>query len=138
MGMATRISRYVLIGIGQISADLAPREACGLLFGDARAIIGFQATENVAEDPERHFEIDPVALFAALRAERTGGPRIVGYWHSHPSGDAMPSPTDAAMAAGDGKLWLIAAGEAMTLWRAVRSGVVYGRFEPVGFAEASD
>src|SRR5688500_12883306 len=111
MGMAIRVSRSVPIGIRRISADCAPREACGLLFGDGDAITGFQATENVAEDPERRFEIDPAALFAALRAERAGGPRIVGYWHSHPSGDATPSVTDAAMAAPDGKLWLIVAGE---------------------------
>src|SRR5687768_15808559 len=101
MGMKTRVSRSVLIGIRQISADCAPREACSLLFGEPHAITSFQATENVAEDPERRFEIDPVALFAALRAERAGGPKIIGYWHSHPSGDATPSVTDAAMAAPD-------------------------------------
>jgi len=90
-----------------------------------------QATENVTEDPERRFEIDPAALFAALRAERAGGPKIVGYWHSHPSGDATPSATDAAMAAADGRLWLIVAGEAATLWRAVEAGALHGRFDAV-------
>lgn len=138
MGMAIRVSRSVPIGIRRISADCAPREACGLLFGDGDAITGFQATENVAEDPERRFEIDPVALFAALRAERAGGPKIVGYWHSHPSGDATPSATDAAMAAPDGKLWLIVAGEVMTLWRARQGGALHGRFDPVNLGESFD
>ena len=55
----------------------------------------------------------------------------MGYWHSHPSGDAMPSVTDAAMAAPDGKLWLIVGGDTVTAWRAVEQGVLHGRFEPV-------
>jgi proteasome lid subunit RPN8/RPN11 len=133
MGMTIRVSRSVLIGTRQISADLAPREACGLLFGTADAITAMQAVENVAEDPERRFEIDPAALFVALRAERAGGLKIVGYWHSHPSGDTMPSQTDAAMAAPDGKLWLIVAGEAATLWRTSAAGALHGRFDPVPF-----
>nr|WP_315588364.1 M67 family metallopeptidase [Sphingomonas psychrotolerans] len=133
MGMGTRISRSVLIGTAQISADLAPREACGLLFGTPDAITAMQAVENVAEAPETRFEIDPAVLFAALRAERAGGPRIVGYWHSHPSGEATPSATDAAMAAPDGKLWLIVAGEAASLWRTAAAGALHGRFDPVPF-----
>jgi proteasome lid subunit RPN8/RPN11 len=131
--MAIRVSRSVLIGTRQISADLAPREACGLLFGSADAITAMQAVENVAEDPERRFEIDPAALFAALRAERAGGPQIVGYWHSHPSGDARPSAIDAAMAAPDSKLWMIAAGAETTLWRATPAGAEHGRFDAVAF-----
>jgi len=85
---------------------------------------------NIADDPARRFEIDPAALIAALRAERGGGERVIGYWHSHPSGDATPSATDAAMAAADGKVWVVVAGEAVTAWRAGTSGL-HGRFERV-------
>jgi proteasome lid subunit RPN8/RPN11 len=128
MGLRCRISRSVLDAIRHESGRVSPREACGLLFGDEDAITGSQAVENVADDPERRFEIAPAALFAALRAERAGGPRVAGYWHSHPSGDPMPSATDAAMAEPDGKLWLIVAGDGMTVWRAGTSGV-HDRFE---------
>jgi proteasome lid subunit RPN8/RPN11 len=136
--MGTRVSRSVLIGIRRISADLAPREACGLLFGSGDAITGWQAAENVAEDPEQRFEIDPATLFAALRAERAGGPPIVGYWHSHPHGDPNPSATDAAMAQPDGKLWLIVAGEQALLWRAGEAGIVRDRFTAVVFESGED
>jgi desampylase len=132
MAMGIAISRYVLNGIRQFSAAAAPREACGLLFGTDAGIDGFQAADNVAQTPETRFEIDPATLIAALRAERAGGARIVGYWHSHPSGDATPSATDAAMAAPDGKLWLIAGGETITVWRAGSTGL-HGRFEAVAF-----
>jgi proteasome lid subunit RPN8/RPN11 len=129
--MRAYVSRSVLIGIQRISADAAPREACGLLFGAPDRITDWQAVENVAEEPERRFEIEPGALFAALRAERAGGPKIVGYWHSHPRGDATPSVIDAAMAQPDGKLWLIVAREGEGLWRAEDRGPLHGRFTPV-------
>jgi proteasome lid subunit RPN8/RPN11 len=93
-------------------------ERCGLLFGDAARVAGATLCANVAADPARTFEIDPAALFAALREERRGGATLIGYWHSHPSGDVRPSATDAAMAAPDGKLWLIVGGGAVAVWRA--------------------
>jgi desampylase len=120
--MRCEISRSVLDAIRRESALVAPLEGCGLLFGSQAEIIAQRAARNVAAAPERHFEIDPAALFAALKAERAGGPMLAGYWHSHPSGDARPSATDSAMAAADGKIWLIAAGDAVTGWRASAGG----------------
>jgi len=115
--------------IADANADPAC-EQCGLLFGDSVRVADATPCANVATDPARTFEIDPAALFAALRAERTGGPKLIGYWHSHPSGDVRPSATDAAMAAADGKLWLIVAGEAFAVWRATgEAGAT--RFEAV-------
>jgi proteasome lid subunit RPN8/RPN11 len=84
-----------------------------------------------AEEPERHFEIDPGALFAALKAERAGGAKIAGYWHSHPSGDATALGHRCGDGAADGKLWLIVGGDQVTAWRAVERGSLHGRFEPV-------
>lgn len=131
MAMRIEISTSVITQIRQDSTAAVPREACGLLFGEDGAVTKSQTTENTAENPLTHFEIDPRALIAALRAERGGGPRLAGYWHSHPSGSPDPSPTDAAMAASDGKLWLIVAGTTVRGWRAVADGPVHGRFEPV-------
>ena len=127
--MGLRISSCVIALIQRAAADAAPLEACGLLFG-ADGVERASVADNVADDPARRFEIDPAALIAALRAERGGGERVIGYWHSHPSGDATPSATDAAMAAADGKLWVIVAGGALTAWRAGVGGL-HGRFERV-------
>lgn len=136
MGMRARISRCVVELIQRAAAEAAPKEACGLLFGNDGAIEAASIEANVAETPLTHFEIDPAGLFAAIRAEREGGPRIAGYWHSHPSGDIQPSATDAAMATPDGKLWLIVAGAAAGGWRTVRNGTRHGRFDPVEFEVA--
>ncbi len=127
--MGLRISSCVIALIQRAAADAAPLEACGLLFG-ADGVERASVEDNVADDPTRRFEIDPAALIAALRAERGGGEPVIGYWHSHPSGDATPSVTDAAMAAADRKLWVIVAGDAVTAWRAGASGL-HGRFERV-------
>ncbi len=127
--MALGISSCVIALIQQAAAEAAPLEACGLLFGSA-GVERASIAANVSDDPARRFEIDPAALIAALKVERAGGDRVIGYWHSHPSGDATPSATDAAMAAADGKIWVIVAGETVTAWRAGPTGL-HGRFERV-------
>ena len=80
----------------------APFEACGLLLGTGTHIHTAVAATNVHPHSATRFEIDPAALIAAHRAARTGGPALLGYWHSHPNGLAGPSDTDRAAAAGDG------------------------------------
>lgn len=128
--MGVTISRSILAGMKKAAAAASPCEACGLLFGAGGRITAFEQTRNVAATPESRFEIDPAALFAALRAERAGGTTLLGYWHSHPSGDPLPSTTDAALAAPDGKLWIVLGGDGVTCWRAGTRGR-WDRFEPV-------
>ncbi|KIU28765.1 Mov34/MPN/PAD-1 family protein [Sphingomonas melonis] len=126
--IASDLARQIL----RAAAASPDEEVCGLLFGTPDAIAAVQPCRNVAADPSRWFEIDPTALLAAHRAARSGGPAIIGWYHSHPNGLAMPSPRDAASAAPDGMLWLIAAGSGLRAWRAVEDGPVEGRFEAVG------
>lgn len=101
-----------------------PREACGLLLGRGAMIEAAVPCANVHPEPEHHFEIDPAALIAAHRAARSGGPAVLGYYHSHPNGRAQPSATDRAMACGDGRIWAIVANGAVTLWRDDPGGFV--------------
>jgi len=109
-------------------------EKCGLLLGRGRDILQLKPATNVAADPFTTFEIDPRALFAAHRAERRGSQlALLGYYHTHPSGDAMPSATDAACAVPDGRLWLIATVAEALLFRAVGGGAIHGRFDQLGY-----
>lgn len=82
------------------------REVCGLLFGTPARIEQAQATANVAPDPATAFEVDPAALLAAHKGARAGKIALIGNYHSHPSGQAIPSARDAA-AAEPGGVWLI-------------------------------
>src|SRR4051794_38813390 len=101
------------------AAAASDDEVCGLLLGRHGRVERAVACRNVAATPATRFELDPVALLAAHRAARDGGPAVLGHYHSHPSGDARPSPRDAADATPDGSIWLIVAGDAVTAWRAV-------------------
>ena len=113
------------------AATAAPDEACGLLLGHGEHIAAAPLVANVAATPRTCFELDPLALIAAHKAARAGGPALLGYWHSHPAGPAAPSATDQAAASGDGRIWAIAAGGAITLW--VDSP---GGFAPLSYALA--
>lgn len=131
--MPVEISSAVVGRIIQSASVAMPREACGLLLGARKRISGCTEALNVSADPYQQFEIEPGALFAALRDERAGGPKLLGYWHSHPYGDPSPSETDLAMAPRDGRFWLIVAGEEARLWRAPGTGWRCGGFEAVEF-----
>jgi proteasome lid subunit RPN8/RPN11 len=127
MGMAVTIASELVAQIVAEAQSSPGIEICGLLL-DGRAV----PCRNVADRPAIRFEIDPAALIAALRDERCGGPRILGCYHSHPSGSATPSPRDAADAAANGWLWLIVGAQGtVSAWRAVENGAVHGRFDPV-------
>jgi desampylase len=75
----------------------APLEGCGLLLGSragpAGAILEAWPVRNALASPER-YEIDPEAVLAADRAARDAGRLLLGAWHSHPGGVAVPSATD--------------------------------------------
>jgi len=133
MGMRVTISSGLLDRIFAHVAAEPGREVCGLLFGEERHIQDALPAANVAPDPARHFEVDPQTLFTAIRAERAGGARIVGHYHSHPSGDPLPSARDAADAE-PGRLWLILGGGEARLWRSGPGGTVQGVFAPLDLA----
>ena len=131
--MTLSISRSIVQLIAAQAAVDPALEVCGLLFGTDDAIETAVACRNVAEDPATRFEIDPAALLAAYRTQRSGGPRIVGCYHSHPSGAAHPSACDAAMADPNGWIWLIAGGADLAAFRATDDGAIHGRFDAVDY-----
>lgn len=132
--MRVEISSLLLAKLQAAIAAHPHEECCGLLFGAGERVTDVSFAQNVAEHPQRHFELDPSHLIAAHRAARANGPAVVGHWHSHPVGTADPSPEDARCAAPDGSWWLILSASDVRLWRAVENGTVQGRFEPLALA----
>lgn len=120
------ITSQALITMRAAAAAAHPREACGLLLGQGTRITAARETRNIHPTPATHFEIDPQALIDAHRAARAGaaggGAQVVGYFHSHPAGPAAPSATDRAMAANDGRVWAIIAGEGVRFWQDAGEG----------------
>lgn len=127
--MGIRVASSVIATVVAESASAAPAECCGLLLG-GDAIERVVPAANVAADPLRHFEIDPQALISAHRAARQGGPQVLGYYHSHPSGHPVPSATDCAHAGGDGRIWAIVARGQVRFWQDTPAG-----FAALSYAE---
>jgi proteasome lid subunit RPN8/RPN11 len=117
--MVTEVTSGVVATVLAEAARAHPHECCGLLLGQGQGerIDEARPAINVHPQPDRHFEIDPTALIAAHRAERAGTARLLGYYHSHPSGSILPSSADRSMASGDGRVWAIVGQGALAFWR---------------------
>lgn len=120
--MDMEVTSEALAAMRAAAAAAHPQEACGLLLGEGRRITEALETRNVHASPQTHFEIDPQALIDAHRAARSGGPQVLGYFHSHPVGEPVPSTTDRACAAGDGRIWAIITGNDVRCWRDTATG----------------
>lgn len=115
--MDIEVTSQALTTMRAAAAAGHPHEVCGLLLGEGTRIISARVAANVHPIPATHFDIDPQALIDAHRAARAGVPQVLGYFHSHPVGEADPSATDRASASGDGRIWAIVAGHDVRFWR---------------------
>ena len=132
--MEVGISSGLLARLLAEAAASPDAEICGLLLGEGARIEDAMPAANVATRPRDRFEIDPRVLFAQARAERRGGPRAIGHYHSHPGGRAEPSARDAEIGRVDGRLWLILTDLEAGLWRGGRPNGLHGAFERVVLA----
>lgn len=114
--MFVRISSESIAAIRAHAAETPDVEVCGLLFGTVEAVEAVKRCANVADTPATAFEIDPAALIAAHKAERAGGAKLIGHYHSHPNGVCGPSEADRAEALDAGRFWLIIAGTEIRAW----------------------
>jgi len=119
--MTLRVTRDALESMRAQASARGAEECCGLLLG-RDAVEDARPARNVAADRYRHFEIDPQVLVDAHRAARRGGPAVIGYYHSHPAGPAIPSDVDRDLASGDGRVWAIVGRDGVTFWRDEEAG----------------
>ncbi len=105
--MCIEVTSFALAAMRAAAVEAYPNEACGILLGEGKRVKALRLVANVHPTPQTHFEIDPQALIDAHRDERAGGAKLIGYFHSHPTGDPRPSETDRASSAGDGRIWAI-------------------------------
>jgi desampylase len=116
--------------------DAAPDECCGLLLGRSNQIDRAIRARNAAADPARRFLIDPEDHFAARRLARQSAVDLVGFYHSHPTSPAEPSPRDLDEFTYTGSLYLIVSLRVETaeigLFR-----LVTGTFQRVPFARVA-
>ena len=103
-------TRRAADAVADHASEGAPAEVCGVLGGsrgqssesddDAQRdrVTDVYRTENVAESPRTRYRIDPERQLAVLERIDAEGLDVVGFYHSHPTGPAEPSETDAARA----------------------------------------
>ncbi|MBM3122077.1 MAG: M67 family metallopeptidase [Chloroflexi bacterium] len=74
-----------------------PEEACGLLAGRDGLVTLAIPVENAAHSPVR-YRMEPRAQVGELLSIEARGLDLIGIYHSHPNGPAVPSATDLAEA----------------------------------------
>ncbi len=113
-GRSLRINRTDVSRIEAHARSGLPRESCGIMLGvrtdDGWQVSGIKQSNNVAPPGLcDRFEIDPALLLSTQKAARAGGPRMIGVYHSHPTGKAEPSQIDLEAAWQTGMIWVISA-----------------------------
>lgn len=79
-------------------ASVYPLEGCGLLGGaDDGRVRQLYPVDNRLNSPTA-FEMEPAQLIAAVMEMEGQGQTLLAIYHSHPTGAAVPSPTDMAQA----------------------------------------
>ena len=83
--------------VAQARAE-APAEACGVIGGREGRAERIIPIANIAADPQRHYRLDDAALVRALFDLERAGLGLIAFYHTHPTGDALPSPADIQLA----------------------------------------
>lgn len=72
----------------------APREACGILAGTGNRVIEILPIANIAVDPHSTYYMDERQFTNTLLTLEARGLSLLGFYHSHPTGDPIPSHID--------------------------------------------
>ncbi len=84
-----------------------PREACGVIAGTSERAAEIIPIPNTADDPLRAYVMEPRALVAAFARLEQRHLELIGFYHSHPHSDPIPSPSDVQLATYPGIPYLI-------------------------------
>lgn len=74
-----------------------PHEACGVLLGVGESARRVVPISNIAANPLHEYHMDERELARVIGG--IDGLQVIAFYHTHPRGDALPSPVDVARAA---------------------------------------
>jgi proteasome lid subunit RPN8/RPN11 len=78
-------------------ARSSPDEVCGVLIGQRMLVLRVDdvlPARNIHLQPHSQYLVDAATLLHADEQAQATGREIVGFYHSHPLGAAVPSPHD--------------------------------------------
>lgn len=113
--MEPQISSALSAAMIAHAAETPDVEVCGLLLGIGCHVLEARRCANVSDRPSDSFEIDPLDLMAAHKAQRAGGLAVIGHYHSHPNGVLALSERDKGFAA-KGDIVVIVANGRVRMW----------------------
>ncbi|MFO7593376.1 MAG: M67 family metallopeptidase [Pseudomonadota bacterium] len=93
-----------LLGHAQHSPEA---EVCGLIAREANDSFKVYPVDNVAQERDHLFAMDPKGQIDAMRQMRENGEELFAIYHSHPHSPAEPSLRDLQEAAYPEALYLI-------------------------------
>ncbi|HYW91715.1 MAG TPA: M67 family metallopeptidase [Gammaproteobacteria bacterium] len=91
-----RLPRGLLESVLEHARTSPRREVCGLIARDRNGRWRRYPVDNVADQPEVAFEMDPRQQIGAFRRMRERGETLLAIYHSHPDSPARPSARDLA------------------------------------------
>lgn len=74
-----------------------PNESCGMIGGRNEQAEKVYVMKNSKPGPE-YYEMDPEEQFRVMKDIRDSGLEMIALFHSHPTGQAYPSPVDVQQA----------------------------------------
>ncbi|MCD6288016.1 MAG: M67 family metallopeptidase [Candidatus Hydrogenedentes bacterium] len=108
-----------------------PRECCGILMSRDKnggvVDLVFWGSNVEPVRPESRYELDHKSHVNAVNMECAGEGRVVGYYHSHPSGGVNPSEVDLGRAVDQTAYLIVGMGydrPELAAWRIDGSGYV--------------
>jgi proteasome lid subunit RPN8/RPN11 len=97
-GAGVAISFEARRSIADCAAAALPEESCGVLVGRdgerAEIVAAWQTPNRASDDRTRRFALAPADLYGQTVRARNMALDVIGFFHSHPAGDARPSPSD--------------------------------------------
>lgn len=130
-----RLSRAALRALRAAAARALPDECCGALLacaGEPTVVRRVVRLPNRAPDPRRGYLIPADSVRRVEAAAARAGLLVIGFFHSHPDGSALPSRRDLADA-WPGYLYMIVPAVPCARPTAWRLGPDRARFRPVSW-----
>lgn len=126
--MSVRISYAAARQIADHAARHYPHEVCGLFAGQGAHITKAIPLDNIAAEPETHYQPDPSQQLRALKQIDSDRLQWLGIYHSHPKSPPIPSAADMQAAADESLLHLIVSLQGtrhrLKLWRITATSAV--------------
>src|SRR5688500_18712083 len=112
-----RTMRRTIIDRIRAEASNSPAEICGALIGDGSVVTETRALPNQSVHTHDSFYIPATEVMRLERAAELEGHMLVGVYHSHPNGEAVPSATDVHDAVPGYVYWIVSRSGEVRAWR---------------------